>query len=292
MRYDIKLKIEYRYEYPAAQSRHIIRMMPAELEHEQRFIAGNITCTPQADEWASRKDFFDNNCIEAAFKKNHQNIVFSLKARVERFLPHEISNRVFPLSELPTALSSIRTLDARSPLHFCASSIRAPIENGTRSFARDLVTDDMSLIDVVSTIGNAIFQEFKYDPKATTVETPMLEAFNGRHGVCQDFAHIMISCLRGIGIPAGYVSGFLRTRAQEGKPRLEGADAMHAWVCIWCGAENGWVEYDPTNGFFVGQDHIVIARGRDYFDVAPVKGITRTSGGHKTKQSVDVIPID
>lgn len=292
MRYDIKLKIEYVYDYPAARSRHIIRMMPADLKDEQRLVAGSITITPEADEWISRTDYFNNSCVEAAFHKAHQIIEFTVKARVERSLPVLMPDRAITLDHLVKTLKENKSLDARSPLHFCASSIRAPITEQTRSFAGQHITAEMPLIDIVSTTGKAIFQNFQYDPEATTVETPMLEAFNGRHGVCQDFAHIMISCLRGIGIPAGYVSGFLRTKPPEGKPRLEGTDAMHAWVCVWCGPENGWVEYDPTNGIFVDQDHIVIARGRDYFDVAPIKGITRTSGSHKTKQSVDVIPID
>jgi transglutaminase-like putative cysteine protease len=101
----------------------------------------------------------------------------------------------------------------------------------------------------------------------------------------------MISCLRGVGIPAGYVSGFLRTIPPEGKPRLEGADAMHAWVRAWCGEEMGWIEFDPTNAVLAGEDHIVIARARDYFDVAPVRGVTRSAGAHTSSQAVDVVPV-
>jgi transglutaminase-like putative cysteine protease len=101
----------------------------------------------------------------------------------------------------------------------------------------------------------------------------------------------MIACLRGIGIPAGYVSGFLRTIPPAGKERLAGADAMHAWVRAWCGTEAGWIEFDPTNNLLVANDHIVIARGRDYADVAPVKGVLRTAGSQTTEQSVDVVPL-
>ncbi len=130
-----------------------------------------------------------------------------------------------------------------------------------------------------------------YDPDATEVDTPMADAFMARHGVCQDFSHIMISGLRSLGIPAGYVSGFLRTMPPPGKPRLEGADAMHAWVRAWCGADAGWIEYDPTNAISAGQDHIVVARGRDYSDVSPIKGVLRASGRQHTDLSVDVIPL-
>jgi transglutaminase-like putative cysteine protease len=130
-----------------------------------------------------------------------------------------------------------------------------------------------------------------FDPKATDVLTEPAEAFARRRGVCQDFSHIMIAALRGLGIPAGYVSGFLRTIPPRGKRRLEGADAMHAWVQAWCGAEMGWVEYDPTNDLAVAADHIVVARGRDYADVAPVTGALRISGPHKSTQKVDVVPL-
>jgi transglutaminase-like putative cysteine protease len=101
----------------------------------------------------------------------------------------------------------------------------------------------------------------------------------------------MIACLRSIGIPAGYVSGFLRTMPPPGQERLEGADAMHAWVRAWCGAKMGWVEFDPTNGIWVSDQHLAVAHGRDYGDVAPVRGIVRTSGGQASTQAVDVIPI-
>jgi transglutaminase-like putative cysteine protease len=101
----------------------------------------------------------------------------------------------------------------------------------------------------------------------------------------------MIACLRGVGVPAGYVSGFLRTNPPPGKPRLEGADAMHAWVRAWCGWESGWVEYDPTNALVVGADHVEIARGRDYGDVAPVVGVLRSAGSQTTEQAVDVLPV-
>ena len=106
-----------------------------------------------------------------------------------------------------------------------------------------------------------------------------VDAFELKRGVCQDFSHIMISGLRGLGIPAGYVSGFLRTIPPQGKPRLEGADAMHAWVKVWCGRDAGWQEFDPTNDMRAGNDHIAVGYGRDYSDVAPIVGVLKTTGG-------------
>ena len=140
-------------------------------------------------------------------------------------------------------------------------------------------------------VGLALHRDMRFDPDATTVDTPPAEAFARRHGVCQDFAQVMIACLRGVGIPAGYVSGFLRTNPPPGQPRLEGADAMHAWVRAWCGWQAGWVEFDPTNAIPAGTDHIVVARGRDYGDVAPVKGILRIAGEQTSEHAVDVVPV-
>lgn len=291
MLYDIALKIDYTYENISGHTRQIVRLMPANLEREQRLIAGTLKITPTPNEQIQRYDFFGNQCVELAFLKPHKQLGFSVKARIERSA--QVAQTSTPLSAhgLSQELKRYRSLDGQSPLHFMGSSLRASLAAQTTHYAQTQIDKDMTVIECVAAIGSAIHRDFKFDPHATTVETPMLEAFEGRHGVCQDFTHIMIACLRGIGIPAAYVSGFLRTEPPKGKPRLEGADAMHAWVAAWCGQSLGWVEYDPTNHVFVGQDHIVIARGRDYFDVAPVKGISRTFGKHKTKQAVDVIPV-
>jgi transglutaminase-like putative cysteine protease len=133
-------------------------------------------------------------------------------------------------------------------------------------------------------------RDFIYDSKATDVSTPPAEAFAARRGVCQDFAHIMICGLRGLGLPARYVSGYIRTIPPPGKPRLEGADATHAWVALWCGAEQGWIGLDPTNDLVVQGDHIVLASGRDYSDVAPIDGIILAPGKQTLKVEVDVVP--
>ncbi len=178
-----------------------------------------------------------------------------------------------------------------APVHFLSASPRLPLDPAFAVYAQDLVEPGMSTISAVEAIGKALNRDMRFDAEATTVDTPAIEAFERRHGVCQDFSHIMIACLRSIGIPAGYVSGFLRTIPPEGQERLEGADAMHAWIMAWCGIEIGWIEYDPTNALRVGQDHIVVAHGRDYGDAAPVKGVLRTSGSQSTDHKVDVVPL-
>jgi len=291
MLYDITVKISYQYDNAANASRQIVRLMPADLPGEQRLVAGTLTVRPKPDEWINRVDFFGNNNVELAFLEPHRETAFSVQSRVERMdsLPYlDMSPK---LSQLSREITAYRRVDPWSPHHFLGPSLRVPLEKATTGYANSLVKENFSVLEAIKAIGSALYRDMHYDPEATTVETPMLEAFNNRHGVCQDFSHVMIACLRGIGIPAGYVSGFLRTIPPEGKARLEGADAMHAWMRAWCGSNMGWIEFDPTNDMLASSDHVVIARGRDYSDVSPIKGVMRTHGDHTSKQSVDVVPV-
>ncbi len=292
MLYDITLNIAYDYEHPAGASRHIIRLAPADLPGEQRQVVGAIDVVPKPAESRLQKDFFGNNNVELAFFDAHKKINFSVHSRVERFHVEPKLYVAPTLLQLIDDISAHKSLGAWAPHHFLGSSSRVPLDNATTQYALNHVKSNFSILEIVMAIGEGLHRDFKYDPKATTVETPMLEAFHGRRGVCQDFSHIMIACLRGLGIPAGYVSGFLRTKPPPGKKRLEGADAMHAWVRIWCGSQLGWMEYDPTNSTLAGTDHVIIARGRDYADVAPIKGVLRSHGKHTSTQKVDVISIE
>ena len=291
MLYDILLKIEYDYPDTAEAGRHMVRIMPADLPGEQRAIAATMTVTPKPQEWIDRVDFFGNRFSELLFDQPHDVVSFEAKARVERIAQGSRFDMSPRLAGLTQEIGAYRGVDGWSPHHFTGSSTFAPIEGATTDYAREHVRDGASTMEIVSAINLALNRDMHFDPEATTVDTPMLEAFERRHGVCQDFSHIMIACLRGIGVPAGYVSGYLRTIPPPGRPRLEGADAMHAWVRAWCGSEMGWVEFDPTNATMAGEDHVVIARARDYFDVAPVKGVMRSAGAHTSTQAVDVVPV-
>jgi transglutaminase-like putative cysteine protease len=146
------------------------------------------------------------------------------------------------------------------------------------------------LLTGIADLNRRIFTDFQYDPKATTVATPLEEVLEKRRGVCQDFAHLGIAFLRSLGLPTRYVSGYLRTRPPEGKPRLVGADASHAWFSVFC-PSNGWVDFDPTNNCLPGAEHVTVAYGRDFGDVSPVAGILTGGGQHEVKVSVDVAEI-
>jgi transglutaminase-like putative cysteine protease len=292
MLYDIGLRITYKYQAPAAGGRHILYMTPADLAGRQRAITSLLEITPNPDERIARSDFFGNTVVEAAFRAPHKKIEFRIRSRVERLDDFRGQDRSPQLAGLAAEIAATRTLAPDAPHHFLADSPRVKLRPEFGAYAREQYAPGMTTLGIVEAIGRAIDRDMVFDPDATTVTTPPEVAFAARHGVCQDFTHIMIACLRRIGVPAAYVSGFLRTNPPPGRARLEGADAMHAWVRAWCGRETGWIEYDPTNGMFVGPDHIVVAHGRDYADVAPVRGVVRTAGGQSSTQAVDVVPLD
>jgi transglutaminase-like putative cysteine protease len=193
--------------------------------------------------------------------------------------------------EVRRASLAVADLSGHAPAHHLFRSRHVPLLDAARDYALQSFAPDRPVLDAAVELMRRIHADFVYDPEATDVSTPLAEVAASRHGVCQDFAHWMIACLRSIGIPAGYVSGYLRTRPPPGRPRLVGADATHAWVSAWCGAGLGWVDFDPTNALVPGQDHIRLAFGRDYADVAPVDGIIMASAGHSLRVSVDVAPV-
>jgi transglutaminase-like putative cysteine protease len=291
MIYDIGLTISYEYDRPAVAGRHILRLMPADLPGAQRRISGLLAITPEPAERRYFTDFFGNAGVEIVFRKEHDEIDFRVTARVERIAESPSLDISPDLARLVQEVADYRGLDAGAPHHFLGPSPRTGPAPETTAYAREQLQPGMTALDAVRAVGLALHRDLRFDPEATTVDTRPAEAFARRHGVCQDFAQVMIACLRGVGIPAGYVSGFLRTNPPPGQPRLEGTDAMHAWVRAWCGWETGWVEFDPTNALIVGTDHVLVARGRDYGDVAPVKGVLRIAGAQKTDHAVDVVPV-
>lgn len=291
MLYDIKLTITYDYDKQADAGRHLLRLQPLNLDGEQRVVSSFLSVEPNPAERTDRYDFFGNTVVDVAFGGTHPDMSCSVRARVDRIQTpptFDISTLVDRVAEEAAGVASMAPA---SPSHFIGASPRIALNPAMTDYARGHIVPGMSTMEAVCAIGSALYNDMEFDPVATTAETPAWEAFERRRGVCQDFTHIMIACLRGVSIPAGYVSGFLRTLPPENGPRLEGADAMHAWVRAWCGKEFGWLEYDPTNALIVGSDHIVVARGRDYSDVNPVNGAMRTSGEQSSSQAVDVIPL-
>ncbi len=159
------------------------------------------------------------------------------------------------------------------------------------NYARPDFTPQRPVLEAVTSLMARINQEFAFDPKATDVATRVEQVLRNKAGVCQDFAHLMLACVRSLGLPARYVSGYLETKPPGGQQRLTGADASHAWVSVFCGEETGWVDADPTNNVLPSERHITLAWGRDFSDVSPLRGVTLGAGGQKLSVAVDVVPI-
>lgn len=292
MLYDLSLRIRYDFDQSTDAGIQLLRLMPIDETGVQRLIAGRIDVDPKPAERRERSDFFENPMTEIRFGASGQSVEYRLTARVERQARAPSLDLSPKVARLTQELDDSRSLAADAPHHFLGASPRVRPRTATTSFARGEVSDAMTTLEMVQAVGQALHGVMTFDPDATTVDTPTEQAFQRRRGVCQDYSHIMIACLRGLGVPAGYVSGYLRTDPPKGQPRLEGADAMHAWVRAWCGFEAGWLEYDPTNAVLVGRDHITVAHGRDYSDVPPVQGNVRTSGSQSSLQEVTVRPLE
>ena len=289
MLYDIKLHLHYDYAGAAGGGRHQVRVMPQTIAGVQRVIAASLSFQPTPAERADFADFFGNNVTSIAFRDAHDALDIRMSARVSVSRPEPGLDVSPDIGRLRQELAAVRSLASASPHHFLAGSAHSGIDAAITTYARDSIAG--SAAGTAMNLCNRIHRDFTYDGDATTVRTRASDAFKLKRGVCQDFSHIMIAGLRGLGIPAGYVSGFLRTIPPKGKPRLEGADAMHAWVKVWCGRDAGWQEFDPTNGMRASNDHITVGYGRDYSDVAPIVGVLKTTGGQVGEQAVDVIPV-
>lgn len=292
MIYDISLAIDYDYAATSDRSRTLLRLLPQDLPGEQRVLSRVLHITPSPDERTEGRDFFGNLTTTAVWHGPIDALHLALKLRVERLTPPEGADLSPLLSDLPDALDGMRDLGPLAPHHFRPASARVPEVPAIAAFARKVVGKGLTTRKAIEALGHALHEEMRFDSEATSVETGPEQAFDQRSGVCQDFAHIMVSGLRSLGVPAGYVSGFLRTNPPPGQPRLEGADAMHAWVRGWAGPVTGWIEFDPTNDQPAGPDYVVVARGRDYLDAAPVLGALRSAGGQASRHAVDMVPLD
>jgi transglutaminase-like putative cysteine protease len=291
MQYDIRLTLHYEYDHPVGGGRHLVRVLPLNLEGVQRVVVASVAVTPMPAERSDFSDFFQNHVTAIAVRKPHDKLDVRMTARVAVTRPALSFDMSPGVADLAEEVASIWSLAPDSPHHFVGSSDYAGIEPEITAYARESLDRNVSVETLAESFCNRIHDDFAYDVDATTVATRAAAAFKLQRGVCQDFSHIMIAGLRGLGVPAGYVSGFLRTIPPPGKERLEGADAMHAWVRAWCGREAGWREFDPTNGMRAGDDHITVGYGRDYGDVAPIVGIVKIAGKQATEQAVDVLPV-
>ena len=289
MLYDLRHVTICSYGATVTYSRCNLRCLPKD-GPGQRVIESRLEIAPEAVESNERRCFFGNRVVYARIETPHRELRAEALGRIEvdRPRPPQSTPAWEVVREDAFAADS---LDPQSPAHFLYPSRFVPLFEPAIEYARESFAPGRPVLEAASELMARIRRDFRYDTKATDVRTPLSVAFEKRRGVCQDFTHIMIAGLRGHGLPAAYVSGYIRTIPPEGKPRLEGADATHAWVSLWCGGEAGFIDLDPTNNLVVANDHIILAHGRDYSDISPIHGIVLGAGEQEVDVGVDVIPV-
>ncbi|HEX2854652.1 MAG TPA: transglutaminase family protein [Opitutaceae bacterium] len=293
--YRVTHTTSYQHDSPASAAWQSLHLQPRH-EAVQHCNAFELEIAPHPLDLAARVDYFGNKQHIFTLREPHEELTITSRSVVRRDEP------VLPMPGLTPSLADARALIPRAIAaedftldQFRHGSPLVPLLPEALQLTAELTADldpaSTPVLTWLTELGEQFHDAFTFDSEATDISTPLAEVIENRRGVCQDFAHLLISCLRQNGLPAGYVSGYLLTNPPPGKPRLVGADASHAWVSVYIPG-TGWVDYDPTNACFVGTGHIVVARGRDFYDVSPVKGLFSGGGDHSLDTGVTVEPAD
>jgi transglutaminase-like putative cysteine protease len=291
MTYDLAHTTTYDYTNSVSLSHHTLRLRPRDLPR-QRCLTSELKIDPHPGVVKSHLDYFGNDLTFVTVEGSHKTFVVTSKSRVEVTSPATRPAGATPAWETVRALClEEKPNDSMEAREFIYPSPHIKRQPEFAVYAQPSFVEQRPVLDAVLDLTARIHGEFKFDPKATTIATPLDQVLKSRRGVCQDFAHLEIACLRSMGIPARYISGYLETDPPPGKPRLNGADASHAWIAFFCPGE-GWIEVDPTNNLLPSNRHITVAWGRDYSDVSPIRGVILGSGEHTLKVAVDVIPVN
>ena len=292
MIYEVRHRTTYSYAEPVAFTRCVLRLTP-ETSSAQTLERLSITVSPSASRSNERTGPFGERTQTLVIEETHGRLVIEAISRVDIHAPLVGPASDSPGWEIVRAQSfGSGDLGPASPADFLYPTARTPIVPVITEYARASFTAGRPIVEAAAELMSRVRTDFTYDPKATDVSTAPGQAFAKRRGVCQDFANVMICGLRGVGLPAAYVTGYLRTVPPQGRPRLEGADATHAWVRLWCGEQRGWIGFDPTNDIYVENDHINLIAGGDSVEEAPLEGVLLTSGEQSLIVQVDVIPQD
>lgn len=292
MLYRIRHVTRFEYARPVAFARNNLRLRPI-LWSGQTTEDYSLTIEPQGRTYPARAEAGLANVVRLVVESPARTLTIESTARVRVDRPIPIPAASDPsLAEIAAWARASRDSSPASPASYLFPSPLIPLDPDIAAWCAEELHPARGVLEAAFALATRIQREFAFDTTATLVDTPPHEAFAKRGGVCQDFAQIMLSGLRAAGLPAAYASGYLRTLPPPGQPRLVGADATHAWVLVWAGPDLGWVGVDPTNGIWMANDHIVVAIGRDYGDVAPIDGIVLGSGAQKMDVSVDVEPLE
>jgi len=288
MDYDVVHETQYSYESPVVLSQQLLHLMPRALEF-QTLRAHRVAIQPEPAETSARDDYFGNPVTQIMLAAPHAALTVRAESKVT------VVERAAPApggawEAVRDRLRGAGGAAALEPMQFLYESPHVECFRDLAAYAAPSFGANRDSVAAALDLNRRIHADFTFDPKATSVSTPLREVLARRRGVCQDYAHFMIGCLRTLGVAARYVSGYILTAPPPGKPRLVGADASHAWVSVWCGGA-GWVDLDPTNDVRVGDEHVTLAWGRDFSDVTPMRGVILGGGEQTLKVHVTVTPV-
>jgi transglutaminase-like putative cysteine protease len=291
--YRVRHRTTYQYGDPVSVSHHVVRLTPRNLP-QQACRASQVFILPAPPATSAHFDYFGNTLTFFTLDEPHDHLIVEANSDLEvsaGALPDFSGSP--PWESVGESLANRYNDPGDEILHawqFVFDSQRVRSNPELAAYARESFPNGRPLLAAVMDLTRRIHQDFRFDKKATEVSTPVQTFFEKRRGVCQDFAHLQIACLRSLGLPARYVSGYLRTMPPPGRQRLVGADASHAWCSAWCPGA-GWVDFDPTNNCVPSDGHITVAWGRDYSDVSPIYGVLLGGARHKLDVEVDVMPL-
>ena len=289
--YRVTHRTDYSYEKPVSSSYGQLHMLPRELA-TQHCRSASVEISPRPERYRERTDFFGNRAAYFALHEPHRRLQVMVTSLVEvHERPAELS--LFGQHSWEHVRDVVAAGDniPHEALEHLLDSPRVAAADVYREYAAGAFKPGAGVVDAVTALCSQIHADFEYKPGSTSVTTTLEKAFSNRRGVCQDFAHLGIACLRSLGLPARYVSGYLETDPPPGRPKLTGADGSHAWLSVFI-PQTGWVDVDPTNDQLVGDRYITTAIGRDYGDVPPMNGVIYTTGKtEKLEVAVDVTAV-
>jgi transglutaminase-like putative cysteine protease len=291
----VKLRVVHRTSYAYGEavttSRHEARLSPREHEH-QHTVSHHIDIVPRPTVRRRRFDYFGNRTLYFCLEQPHRSLEVTATSVVDVVpLPQPDLSRSPPWETVRDRLRADRKRDVLDACEMTFDSPHVETSTALEAYAAPSFPAGRPVLEAVRELVHRIHEDFTYDPRATDVSTPLGKVLEVRRGVCQDFAHLAIGCLRRLGLAGRYVSGYLLTRPPPGKPRLVGADASHAWMATWV-PQLGWVDFDPTNDVIPAHEHVTIGHGRDFSDVTPMRGVILGGGAHQLSVAVDVLPVD
>lgn len=287
MNYRLLHKTQYDYSENVSNYHGLACVKPKTLSH-QKCSDFSLAIYPTPDEIHLRTDYFGNRLHYFSIYKPHNKLTILAKSTIET-LPIPPAKSLITTKDVKTRLGSDILLKNKL-MDFILPSPFVQWDADIRQFAADCFADSQSFYQSARLLCHKIFSEFTYVPGFTTIYTPLKTVLREKKGVCQDFSHLAIACLRSLGFAARYVSGYLETEPLPGQTKLQGSDATHAWISVFV-PDVGWCDFDPTNDVVPAQRHIITAWGRDFGDVSPLKGIIFSAGKHSIQVAVDVIPI-